>query len=65
MADSQKTTEITQKLESGVKELFGSDKYAAYLRTMSRFYRYSTRNTLLIHLQMPNATRVASYLCYK
>ena len=50
MADLSQVKEITAKLESGVKDLFESEKYAEYLRTMSRFHGYSTRNTLLIHM---------------
>ena len=65
MADISAVKEITDKLESGMKDLFESDKYAAYLQTMSRFHRYSTRNTLLIHLQRPDATRVAGYNDWK
>ncbi|GHU95459.1 hypothetical protein FACS1894208_08290 [Clostridia bacterium] len=61
MADTAQIKEITEKLENGVKELFESDKYAEYLRTMSKFHRYSTRNTLLIHLQKPDSTRVCGY----
>jgi hypothetical protein len=48
-------------LQNGVKELFESEKYAEYLKTMSKLHNYSTRNTLLIHLQMPGATKVAGY----
>jgi antirestriction protein ArdC len=65
MADISAVKEITAKLEDGVKELFDSEKYAAYLQTMSRFHNYSTRNTLLIHMQYPNASKVASYLSWK
>ena len=65
MADANAVKEITAKLESGVMELFESEKYANYLQTMSRFHKYSTRNTLLIHLQMPDATRVAGYNAWK
>jgi len=61
MADTSAVKEITDKLENGVKELFESDKYAEYLKTMSRFHRYSTRNTLLIHLQDPSAHHVAGF----
>ncbi|MDR1668912.1 MAG: ssDNA-binding domain-containing protein [Oscillospiraceae bacterium] len=57
--------DLTSKLEQGVKDLFQSDKYAAYLQTMSRFHNYSSRNVLLIHMQYPSATRVASYLSWK
>ena len=52
---------LTDRLETGVRELFDSDKFADYLKTMSRFHRYSARNVLLIHMQMPEATRVAGY----
>lgn len=53
--------ELTDKLAEGVKDLFSSDRYMEYLRTMSRFHTYSTRNTLLIHMQMPGATHVAGF----
>jgi hypothetical protein len=65
MADTSAVRDITAQLEQGVKDLFDSDKYAAYLQTISRFHNYSTRNTLLIHMQYPNASRVASYLSWK
>ena len=65
MADTTAIKEITAKLESGINDLFESDKYTAYLQTMSRFHRYSTRNTLLIHMQNPEATRVAGYNDWK
>jgi len=61
MADTSQVKEITAKLEQGVKDLFSSDRYADYLKTMSRFHRYSTRNTLLIHIQKPDATLVAGF----
>ncbi len=61
MADSPQVKELTDKLQQGVKDLFTSDRYAEYLKTMSRFHTYSTRNTLLIYLQMPTASRVAGY----
>jgi len=55
--------EITEKHEKGVKDLYESDKYGADLQTMSRFNRYSTRNTLLIHMQMPGATACFLFFC--
>ena len=61
MAVNEQIKEITDKLENGIQELYDSDKYTAYLRTMSRFHRYSTRNTLLIHLQYPEASHVAGF----
>jgi len=62
-AERQKarTKELTDRLEAGMKELYSSDKYKDYLKSMSNFYQYSSRNIMLIHQQMPNATRIASY----
>ena len=56
-----RTKELTDKLEAGIKDLFSSDKYKDYLKSMSRFHNYSSRNVMLIHQQMPNASRVASF----
>ena len=56
-----KSTEITDKLEEGLKELFESEKYKTYLSTMSKFHNYSFNNTLLIAMQKPEATLVAGY----
>lgn len=56
-----KLKEITDKLEQGIAELFESEKYMEYLRTMSRFYNYSFNNTLLIAMQKPDATLIAGY----
>jgi len=53
--------EITDRLEQGIQDLFNSKRYAAYLKTMSKFYSYSFNNTLLIALQRPDATLVAGY----
>ena len=52
---------LMAKLEDGVREFQASDKYREYLDVMSRFYRYSPNNTLLIALQKPEATLVAGY----
>jgi len=65
MADLNSVSEITAKLEDGIKEIFESEKYANYLKTMSRFHRYSARNIMLIHMQKPDATRVAGYAAWK
>lgn len=53
--------EITEKLEHGLEELFDSNKFKEYLDAMSKFYRYSFNNSLLIAMQKPDATLVASY----
>lgn len=53
--------EITDSIEQGIRDLFQSDKYLTYLRTMSRFHRYSLNNTILIAMQRPDATLVAGF----
>lgn len=53
--------EILEKLESGIHSLMESDKYKAYLKCMSKFHNYSFNNTILIAMQMPEATFVAGY----
>jgi len=65
MADSTQVKELTSKLEQGVKDLFNSETYANYLRTMASFHKYSTRNTLLIHMQKPEATHVAGFSAWQ
>ena len=67
MAENEKQTnkerlkDITDSIERGIEELFQSDKYAEYLRTMSRFHKYSVNNTMLIYMQRPDATLVAGF----
>lgn len=56
---------LTDKLEQGVKDLFESSRYAAYLSAMSKFHSYSANNVLLILLQCPSASRVAGYSTWK
>lgn len=53
--------EITDKLEKGIKELFEGERYKEYLRVMSKFYRYSYNNSILIAMQCPGASLVAGY----
>ena len=67
MAENEKQTnkqrlkDITDSIERGIEDLFQSDKYAEYLRTMSRFHKYSVNNTMLIYMQKPDATLVAGF----
>ncbi len=53
--------QVLQLLEQGTEAVLTSEGYQAYLTTMSRFHRYSFANSLLIHAQHPDATRVAGY----
>ena len=61
----QQMKEITERLEQGVKELFTSEMYTEYLKTMSQFHNYSFNNTLLIAMQKPDATLVAGYQAWQ
>lgn len=53
-SNKDRLKEITDSIEKGIQELFQSDKYRQYLRTMSRFHKYSVNNTI---------TRYIEYLC--
>jgi len=61
----QQLREYTERLEQGIQDIFESGRYADYLTTLSRFHSYSARNTVLIHMQNPNATRVAGFSAWK
>lgn len=63
--NAKQVREITDKLEQGIKELFESERFKEYLRTMSKFYNYSFNNTLLIAMQKPEATYVAGYTSWQ
>ena len=52
---------LTDQLEKGIKEVFTSEKYKAYLSTMEKFHSYSFNNSILIYVQKPNATMVAGF----
>ena len=52
---------IMNSLETGVTDLFSSERYTEYLKTMAKFHNYSFNNTLLIALQRPDATMVTGY----
>ena len=62
---AQQVREITDRLEQGIKELFESERFKEYLRTMSKFYNYSFNNTLLIAMQKPEATLIAGYTAWQ
>lgn len=63
--NAQQVREITDKLEQGLKELFESERFKEYLKTMSKFYNYSFNNTLLIAMQKPDATLIAGYTVWQ
>ena len=45
-SNKDRLKEITDSIEKGIQELFQSEKYRQYLRTMSRFHKYSVNNTI-------------------
>jgi len=49
------------ELVAGVDDAQASDEFQEWLDIQSRFHDYSYRNTLLIKLQCPEATKVAGY----
>ena len=61
----EKVKEIVASIEGSIEALFQSEQYAEYLRTMYRFHNYSYRNTILIHMQRPDATLVAGFSKWK
>lgn len=54
----EKMSEIQKKLEDGTRQIFESDAYADYIKTFSKFPRYSINNCILIASQRPDATYV-------
>ena len=64
-SNREQVKQIVAGIEGSIQELFQSERYADYLHTMSRFHTYSVNNTILIHMQMPNATHVAGYNKWK
>ena len=53
--------EMIKRIDEGVKAVFKSEQYKEYLKFASKFTNYSPHNTMLISLQKPAATLVASY----
>ena len=53
--------ERLDRLRQATSALLTSEGWQRWLRTRSRFHRYSLRNTLLIAFQCPHATHVAGF----
>ena len=47
----ERVKEIVLGIEQNIQELFQSERFFDYLRTMSRFHSYSVNNTILIDMQ--------------
>jgi hypothetical protein len=65
MTRTAQIEEITAQLEKGVSEVFTSQGYQTYLKTMAQFHTYSVNNSILIWMQRPDATLVAGYQAWK
>ena len=65
LSQRERIKEITDSIEQGIKDMFNSDNYRKYLRTMSRFHNYSVNNIILIQMQCPDATHVAGFHKWK
>jgi antirestriction protein ArdC len=65
MANGDRKNEIISRLTAGIEELTTSERWQQWLAVQSRFHHYSFRNTLLIQLQCPEATRVAGFRAWQ
>ena len=58
-----------QEVENGVANIFQKEgfeeNFKAYLDTMSKFHNYSTNNQILLRMQKPDITHVASFNKWK
>lgn len=61
---SDVSTAIAQ-LEEKIQDLFQSDDYLNFLQKMSLLHDYSFNNVILILMQMPEASMVASYSTFQ
>lgn len=57
--------ELTDKLETGIRDLYESERYVSYLQCLSKFHHYSYGNVVLILLQCSGASRVAGFGTWK
>jgi hypothetical protein len=58
---AQRRKQQRQLLDNAVRELLTSEGWERWVRTRATFHRYSWRNTMLIAMQRPDATRVAGF----
>lgn len=58
-------TEILDNLKNGVGNIFNNENFIQYLNFQSQFHNYSSSNNILIAIQNPKATNVASFTKWK
>lgn len=64
-AAQAKAQAALDRLGEGVRAVYDSDRWETWLQSLARFHDYSLNNTLLIAMQMPTATQVASFRSWK
>ena len=57
----QEMDQALETLEKGVKDVFTSENYRNYLKFFSQFHNYSFNNVIMILMQYPTASKVASF----
>jgi len=57
--------EALGRIEEGIKDIVSGDEWAAMLKTMSKFHKYSFNNLMLIAMQRGNARQVAGFGTWK
>lgn len=62
---AERSREMLETLSKGVANLTSSDEWKRYLDVQSKFHRYSFNNSMLIQIQNPDATNVASFNKWK
>lgn len=58
-------SEILDNLKNGVGNIFNNESFIQYLNFQSQFHNYSPSNNMLIAIQNPQATNVASFTKWK
>ncbi|MDO5397842.1 MAG: ArdC family protein [bacterium] len=61
----EKPKEIEEILKNGIAQMTDSDKYRDFLNTAAKFPKYSLNNIMLIAMQKPGATELASFKTWK
>lgn len=61
----EQSEKLSKKLESSLEALYNGENYKDWLNTASKFHTYSLNNQILIMMQRPDASNVASFSKWK
>lgn len=61
----ERTQAAFDLLCEGIRAVYASERWESWLQSLSKFYDYSLGNTILIAMQMPTATHVASFRSWR